>query len=529
MTEDVPEPSDSTTVDARPRPAAQLSGAGYPSESLETLVGPAQTPPGDAEDSTAPGAAETESGIAPAVEEAAEGEPALAVADGAGDPVSNGQPEPSAGPVAEPDLPPAVQPADAPEIQPTAVAPPEESAGPSPGEPAPMVEEPSVPLPAEAAEPDVDPEEFVALASAEPEHESVVPEPVAATPVVDDGMWDALLVALATEPPIPADMVSQTPAPPAATDEVDQVAHGPGPVDDDFPSSAAAAVDDDVWDEDMSEEDVSEEGVSEEDVSEEDEVAAFWNAVPTAEVAAPPALPPTPPTPVVTPAPTLAPPLQPPPIEGAPDPWLAGDDEGVLGLRSMAAEWAVDAGRAEAGRSAGAGGKARETDGKRSPPLRRVVGPLAGRWATLRRGERVNVVLYALTGVSIVAMALELLAGPDSLPTDVSTAPAPAVSPTTTRPQSTTITFTIPPPAAEEPTAGPPATSADVGPARAAPTVAPADPEPEPEPEPDPDPTTAPPLTTTPATSPPTTRPTPPTSSGFPEPTLPVLPTFPVR
>ncbi len=54
---------------------------------------------------------------------------------------------------------------------------------------------------------------------------------------------------------------------------------------------------------------------------------------------------------------------------------------------------------------------------------RRVIGPAAGRWSAMRRGERVNFVLYALTGVSIVAMTLELLAGPDAIPTDVATTP----------------------------------------------------------------------------------------------------------
>ena len=53
------------------------------------------------------------------------------------------------------------------------------------------------------------------------------------------------------------------------------------------------------------------------------------------------------------------------------------------------------------------------------PDHRRRGGAIAAKWSKLRTGERVNVVLYALTGLSIVAMSLELLAGPDALPTDV--------------------------------------------------------------------------------------------------------------
>ena len=135
---------------------------------------------------------------------------------------------------------------------------------------------------------------------------------------------------------------------------------------------------------------------------------------------------------------------------------------------------------------------------------RRLVGPLSHRWSAMRRGERVNVVLYALTGLSIVAMTLELLAGPDSLPTDVTTTPAESASqPAPTR-LSTTITFSLPPstegesPVVDE---GPPVTRAPV---RV--TEPPADEEPADE---EPPPTPAP--TTTPATtSPPTTsRPSP--------------------
>ncbi len=161
------------------------------------------------------------------------------------------------------------------------------------------------------------------------------------------------------------------------------------------------------------------------------------------------------------------------------------------------------------------------------PRRRRRVGsftPLAAiadRWATMRRGERVNVVLYLLTGVSIIAMALELLAGPDSLPTEVRTSPMPVVStPTTVRQSTTTVTFTLPA-ATEDPAPGPgtasPAPAAPV-PRAPAPTAA-ADPEPNPTAAP----TTAPPATTT---APPTTQPGPPTTPGF-TPVPPVLPSFP--
>ena len=103
-----------------------------------------------------------------------------------------------------------------------------------------------------------------------------------------------------------------------------------------------------------------------------------------------------------------------------PAPWLATDD--LVGVEGLAADWM----RADADRSAGSW-QADEWGDDDRPPRRwhRIVAPLSGRWSTMRRGERVNVVLYALTGVSIVAMTLELLAGPDALPTDVSTTPAP--------------------------------------------------------------------------------------------------------
>ncbi|MEA2933182.1 MAG: hypothetical protein QOI56_1967, partial [Actinomycetota bacterium] len=205
-----------------------------------------------------------------------------------------------------------------------------------------------------------------------------------------------------------------------------------------------------------------------------------------------------------------------------PSPWSAEEDEELVGLRGLAADWRAAQAAELAGTADG------WQDDQRPRRWRRVVAPLAGRWSTLRTGERVNVVLYALTGVSIVAMALELLAGPDAAPTKLRTTPAPVVSPTTVR-QSTTITFTIPtttpePAPAPAPASGPapirpPATvtQATTPPAPAPTEPAPPPPEPQPEPEP----------TAPPRTSPPTTRETPPTNPGFPEPTPPVLPSFP--
>ena len=235
--------------------------------------------------------------------------------------------------------------------------------------------------------------------------------------------------------------------------------------------------------------------------------------------------------------------------------WSAEEDDDVLGLRGLAAEWR----QADDGTSPGASVPNAPTEDvweedasvgawvagawvegapvadswvgdERPRGWRRLVAPLAGRWSSMRTGERVNVVLYALTGVSIVAMALELLAGPDSLPTEVSTTPPPVVSTTTVR-QSTTITFPTPK-APEEPApqagpaAGPerPVQVTPTSPRATTPGPAPTD---APEPEPEPEPTTPPAQTTTP-TSPPTSRATTPTSApGFPEPTPPVLPTFP--
>ncbi|MEA2901785.1 MAG: hypothetical protein QOH36_1672 [Actinomycetota bacterium] len=153
---------------------------------------------------------------------------------------------------------------------------------------------------------------------------------------------------------------------------------------------------------------------------------------------------------------------------------------------------------------------------------RRLISPAAGRWSAMRRGERVNFVLYALTGVSIVAMTLELLAGPDAIPTDVATTPGGSASQTApTVKSTTTVTFTLPqdtePPApavtrAPSRVTAPPA--ADEGPAPAPPAD---------EEEPEPTPTTQAPATTTPTVP----RTTPTTfSNTFPTPVPPVPPTF---
>ena len=207
----------------------------------------------------------------------------------------------------------------------------------------------------------------------------------------------------------------------------------------------------------------------------------------------------------------------------APAPWEADHDPDLIGLQALAADWAADSRRPADERQ----GDDWNYGDRRRGRLRRLTAPLAGRWATLRRGERVNVILYALTGVSIVAMALELLAGPDSLATDVSTTPAPVVTPSTTVRPNTTVTFTIPKAPEDEPVSvGQAPTPTATSPVRVTPTVV----------RPPPNPTRTPtrsrpvrrrrrprPLRRRP---PPGRRPPPP-RRGSPEPTPPVLPTFP--
>ncbi len=125
-----------------------------------------------------------------------------------------------------------------------------------------------------------------------------------------------------------------------------------------------------------------------------------------------------------------------------------------------------------------------------------------GRWRRMQRGERWNVALYVLTGVSMLALTVEFLAGPDTLPTEVTSAPAPIGSSglTPVVPSSTT-TLTLPPPT--EPVAapeGPPTTAS-----RPAPAPPQANPQPTPPPPTDPPPTDPPP-TDPPPTAPPTTK-----------------------
>ena len=315
---------------------------------------------------------------------------------------------------------------------------------------------------------------------------------------VDGLTWDAVAVALAPDPPIPT-------RPPSAVTEEPPAASQDWPAAREEPATAA--------------------GWTPEEMT--DEVADFWyperrteQEIRPEEEHEPEPEPPSSPS-------------EPPPAEldaetdlaewSAPVRWEADDDPELVGLQALAADWAADSRRPAEERQGG------DWDyGDRRPGrVRRLTGPLAGRWAALRRGERVNVILYALTGVSIVAMALELLAGPDSLTTDVSTTPAPVVTPSTTIRPNTTVTFTVPKAPEDEPVvAGQGPTPTATSPVRVTPTVV--RPAPEPAPDPDPEPTSPPAQTTTPTQSPSTTRATPPTtSSGFPEPTPPVLPTFP--
>ena len=148
---------------------------------------------------------------------------------------------------------------------------------------------------------------------------------------------------------------------------------------------------------------------------------------------------------------------------------------------------------------------------------------LVERWKRLHGGERWNVALYVLTGVSMLALTVEFLAGPDSLPTEVTSAPAPIGSSglTPVIPSSTT-TLTLPP------VTQPPAAAVQ-GPATTAPPAAsPATQAiPQPTPPPTDPPPTDPPPTDPPQTAPPTTKaPATTISTGF---TVvpPVPPSFP--
>ena len=150
---------------------------------------------------------------------------------------------------------------------------------------------------------------------------------------------------------------------------------------------------------------------------------------------------------------------------------------------------------------------------------------LAGRWSQMRGGEKANIVLYVLTAVSMLALTTEFLAGPDNLPTEVTSAPAAKGSSglTPVVPVSTTA-LTLPPTsdavppqsnAAPPPTTRPAAANPAAAPVTPAPTAAPPEPPPTVPPE------------TTPPTEPPTTNPpaTVPTTGFTVVP--PVLPSFP--
>jgi hypothetical protein len=144
-----------------------------------------------------------------------------------------------------------------------------------------------------------------------------------------------------------------------------------------------------------------------------------------------------------------------------------------------------------------------------------------GRWRRMPRGERWNVALYVLTGVSMLALTVEFLAGPDTLPTEVTSAPAPIGSSGLTPivPSSTT-TLTLPP-VTDAP-------ALPQGPVTTTPRP-PANPQANPQPNPPPTapPPTDPPPTDPPPTAPPTTKaPATTISTGF---TVvpPVLPSFP--
>ncbi len=149
---------------------------------------------------------------------------------------------------------------------------------------------------------------------------------------------------------------------------------------------------------------------------------------------------------------------------------------------------------------------------------------VAGRWRRMQRGERWNVTLYVLTGVSMLALTVEFLAGPDTLPTEVTSAPA-AIGSSGLTPviPSSTTTLTLPP--VTEPSAGPPGPPTSATPQT--PVQKPAQANSQPTPPPTDPPPTDPPPTDPPPTAPPTTKaPATTISTGF---TVvpPILPTFP--
>jgi hypothetical protein len=150
---------------------------------------------------------------------------------------------------------------------------------------------------------------------------------------------------------------------------------------------------------------------------------------------------------------------------------------------------------------------------------------LWGRWRRLGGGERWNIALYVLTGVSMLALTVEFLAGPDTLPTEVTSAPPQQVGSSGLTPviPSSTTTLVL---ATEEDAPvlvqGPPRSAAP-RPAAAQPR---ANAQPAPAPVPTDPPATEPPPTEPPPTAPPTSKPATTISTGF---TVvpPVPPSFP--
>ena len=323
----------------------------------------------------------------------------------------------------------------------------------------------------------------------------------------DDFGLTAVALALEVEPPFPADLGSPAPeapepsAPPAAA-----TSERPGEATAEPPESTGAEpLRPDIEEPVGATAAMVDAGPTSPAPS--PELPGVGMVPPSAAAVAPP---PPPPPPPILPAAMVATPAPPPPPAPPQDDFAdaEADDAGADELLEL---WAI----AEDEKGKDDGG----------PWLRRrVIGPAAGRWSVMRRGERVNVVLYALTGVSIVAMTLELLAGPDAIPTDVATTPGGSASQTApTVKSTTTVTFTLPqdteppPPVvtrAPSRITTPPA--GDEEPASDPPAV-------EEEEEPEPTPTTQAPATTAPTIP----RTTPTTfSNTFPTPVPPVPPTF---
>jgi len=138
---------------------------------------------------------------------------------------------------------------------------------------------------------------------------------------------------------------------------------------------------------------------------------------------------------------------------------------------------------------------------------------LVARWNDLAKPWRLNVVLYSLTALSLVALVFELVAGEDTAPNTnlasraavvtTTSAPSAVVASTTTSPSTSSTTSS---------TVAPTSTTRDV----VRTTVFEPDPEPEPEPEPDPEPEPEETTTTTEPTTTTTEAPTPSSSTTAP-------------